>query len=288
MKKEAAFYEAIGGGFVRCLLCPHKCVVPEGGRGFCRARSNSGGRLYADGYGIVSGFALDPIEKKPLHHFYPGSAILSVGGFGCNLRCPFCQNHSISTKPPEAGAQPIGAERIAALAREYIPQKNIGAAFTYNEPLVGYEFVFDCARRVREMNMKTVLVTNGFINAEPLMKLLPFIDAMNIDLKSYNGEFYKNINGSLAAVLNTIEAVAQKTHVEITTLVIPDENDGEIEIEDLACFIANVNPEIPLHLSRFFPNHLMQKKSPTPRETVIRLKNIAEKYLRYVYLGNMR
>ena len=178
--------------------------------------------------------------------------------------------------------------QLAALAEKYKPQGNIGVAYTYNEPLIGYEFVRDCAALVKERNLKNVLITNGYINPDPLNELLPFIDALNIDLKAFNDVFYRNVKGDLQSVMQTITASARGAHVEVTTLIIPGENDSEEEMDALARFVAAIDPDIPLHLSRFFPNHMMREKPPTPKETVIRLKGIAEKYLKYVYLGNMR
>ena len=288
MSKESLFYTKLENGRVCCGLCPHNCEIPDGGKGFCRVRSNRGGVLYSDSYGTVSGIALDPIEKKPLYRFHPGSMIFSVGNYGCNLRCLFCQNHSISMTAPEASAERISPERLAALATQYIKDGNIGIAYTYNEPLIGYEYVYDCAVLAKKQNLFNVLVTNGFINPEPLVKLLPFIDALNIDLKSFDGNFYNNIKGDLKCVMNTIETASVHAHVEITTLVVPDENDSDDEMDALARFVASVNPDIPLHLSRFFPKYKMNGKTPTPKETVFRLQKIAMKYLNYVYLGNMR
>lgn len=292
LTQTASYYEPAEGSAdglrVRCALCPRRCVIPDSGAGFCGARVNRGGVLYADSYGLISSCALDPIEKKPLRHFMPGSMILSIGSFGCSFRCPFCQNHEISFENASSAADfvPMPPGEVAALAEKLTPRGNIGVAYTYNEPLISYEFVRDCAALIRESRKKNVLITNGYISEEPLRALLPFIDALNIDLKAYTGEFYEKIGGNLAEVKRTIAISSEYAHVEVTTLVIPGEN--EEDIPELARFVAGVNPGIPLHLSRFFPRHRMADKAPTPKETILRLKTEAEKYLRYVYAGNMR
>jgi pyruvate formate lyase activating enzyme len=236
-------------------------------------------------YGLVSSSSLDPIEKKPLYRFHPGTAIFSIGSFGCNLRCPFCQNHGISMVKPIDGEYTSPAQ-IAEISKKLIPRGNIGIAYTYNEPLIGYEFIKDCAILLRKQNQKNVLVTNGYINRQPFLELLPYIDALNIDLKGF-GDFYKKVKGRLDIVKENIALAAEAAHVEITTLIIPGENDGDEEIDALAMFISGINAEIPLHLSRFFPKYEMTDKPPTPPETILRLKKIAEKYLKYVYAGNM-
>jgi pyruvate formate lyase activating enzyme len=287
--KEARFYTVLDNGVVSCGLCPHACAIPENETGFCGARSNREGMLMAESYGCVSSFALDPIEKKPLYHFYPGSMIFSIGGFGCNFRCAFCQNYGISMAKPGGGrnTQHMTPEQVAAAAEHFIPQGNIGVAYTYNEPLIGYEFVLDCAKRVRERGLKNALVTNGYIRPEPLLALLPYIDALNIDLKGFTDKFYENVKGGLEAVKESIRIAADMAHVEVTTLIIPRENDGEEEIDALARFVAEVGLNIPLHLSRFFPRHQMTGKEPTPGDTILRLKKVAERHLRHVYAGNM-
>ena len=189
---------------------------------------------------------------------------------------------------PGTDAERITPHQLTALAAQYINQGNIGIAYTYNEPLIGYEFIYDCSVLAKKQELKNALVTNGFINPEPLAKLLPYIDALNIDLKSFNENFYKKIGGNLQSVLDTIKTAAAYAHVEITTLIIPGENDGDDEMDALASFIASVSPDMPLHLSRFFPNYKMKEKLPTPKETIFRLNEIAKNYLNYVYLGNMR
>ena len=194
---EARFYGRAENGAVACILCPHHCLVGKDKAGICGVRRNDGGKLYATNYGLVSSIALDPIEKKPLRVFHPGKNVLSIGSFGCNLHCPFCQNCEISMEYAERlnDAKRVSPEQIADLAKKYVPDGNIGVAYTYNEPMIGYEFIYDCAKLVHEVGLKNVLVTNGYISPEPLEKLLPYVDALNIDLKGFSEEFYKNRTG---------------------------------------------------------------------------------------------
>ena len=320
---EALFWDAIEGTRVRCGLCPHRCLIEERAAGICGVRINMGGKLFSAGYGSVSSIALDPIEKKPLYRFHPGRKILSIGGFGCNLRCPFCQNYEISMdrgaiaeicgemeRKPGSGSRDSdgsagrrgnktapGGDRaggyrsqtspddIVAAAVAAIPKGNIGVAYTYNEPLISYEFVYDCAALVHAAKLSNVLVTNGFIERGPLEALLPLVDAMNIDLKGFSDDFYKNAGGRLNPVLSTIEASVKHCHVEVTTLVIPGENEGDVE--DIARWLASIDPDIPLHLSRFFPNYLYSGRAPTTRESIFKLQETARVYLNHVYVGNM-
>lgn len=283
MKKEKSLQkrEAV------CPVCPHHCLLAEGQTGRCRARKNREGKIVGINYGKLTSLMLDPIEKKPLRRFFPGSRILSVGSFGCNLACPFCQNYEISMADSgQAHWQEVTPEALAGLAQEYQSYGNIGVAFTYNEPLVGYEFVRDTARLVRERGMKNVLVTNGC--AEPLVleELLPYVDAMNIDLKGFTGEWYEKLGGDLETVKRFIARAAQDCHVELTTLIVPGENDSEEEMDREARWIASLDWEIPLHVTRFFPQYRMADKVPTPVERVYRLRNTAAQWLRYVYVGN--
>ncbi|WP_444658316.1 AmmeMemoRadiSam system radical SAM enzyme [Caproiciproducens sp. R2] len=270
-----------------CAICPHHCALEEGQTGLCRARRNSGGKVICDNYGKVTGLALDPIEKKPLRRFCPGGKILSVGSYGCNLRCPFCQNSSISMADGEhAETAAVSPAALAEKAEELVPSGNIGVAYTYNEPLVGYEFVRDCAALVRARGLKNVAVTNGCICEEPLKDLLPLIDAVNIDLKGFTERFYRMVGGNLKTVMHAIELSAQSCHTEVTTLVIPGENDSDGEMDALSGWLASVDAEIPLHVTRFFPCFQMTDRGPTPVETVYRLAEIARGHLRYVYVGN--
>lgn len=270
-----------------CQVCMHHCKLKPGQWGLCRARKNEAGEIICKSYGQVSSLALDPIEKKPLGRFYPGSKILSVGSFGCNLRCPFCQNHEISMVRPDLSEDCfLAPEILAAMAADCREKGNIGVAFTYNEPLVGWEYVLDTAKLVKEAGMKNVLVTNGTVSAEILKKLIPYIDAMNIDLKGFNEEYYRKLGGSFAAVKEFIVQAAAKCHVELTTLIVPGENDSVREMEEEAAWIASVSREIPLHVSRFFPRYRMGEVEATPVETVYALAERAGKYLKYVYTGN--
>ncbi len=271
-----------------CELCFHNCSLEEGQTGFCRARRNINGIIVPINAHWITSLALDPIEKKPLYHFYPGSKILSIGSFGCNLACPFCQNHSIATMSfHNKHAKQMRFEELVNLALDFIPQGNIGIAFTYNEPIIGYEFVLETAKLAKQNKLKTVLVTNGTINEKYLLAILPYIDAMNIDLKGFTQEYYSKLNGNLEQVKRTIELSQSRTHVELTSLIIPGENDSEEDIEKEARWIASVNPEIPLHLSRFFPNHLWMDKQSTLIDTLFKLEAIAKQYLKYVHLGNV-
>ena len=269
-----------------CRLCPHHCELAEGQTGFCRARQNVGGKIICANYGRVTSLALDPVEKKPLARFYPGSYILSAGSYGCNLRCPFCQNHEISMADAHAQTSFVSPEELVEKALELRGRGNIGLAFTYNEPLVGYEYVRDCAALAHGKGLQTVLVTNGTICREPLLELLPLIDAMNIDLKGFTEDFYRFVGGELETVKQTIALSAQHCHVEVTTLIVPGQNDSADEMDREAAFLASVDPAIPLHISRFFPRYRLTDRPPTPVETVYALRDIAAKRLQYVYTGN--
>ena len=271
----------------RCELCFHHCEPDEGQTGLCRARGRRDGEIVSLSYGKLTSLALDPIEKKPLRRFHPGSLILSMGSFGCNLRCPFCQNHEISMAGDgEIQTMTVSPEQLAAKAAEFVPRGNIGVAYTYNEPLIGYEYVRDCAALVHERELVNVLVTNGTIEAAPWRALLPLIDAVNIDLKGFTDTWYRKLGGDIETVKRSIALAAEQCHAEVTTLLIPGENDSAREIRKLARWLAGVNPNIPLHLSRFFPRYWMTDRSPTPVERVYRLAEVAREYLAYVYTGN--
>ncbi len=270
-----------------CNICPRKCTIKEGGVGFCNARGNVDGVVSCINYGCVTSLALDPIEKKPLRHFHPGTKILSVGSFGCNLRCSHCQNHAISMSDKElARYEYIEPDRLVSYAIDTIVRGNIGIAYTYNEPLVGYEYVRDCAKLVKERGLYNCVVTNGYINEEPLLDIVEYIDAFNIDLKAFSNEFYRKVKGDLETVKNTIKIAAKYSHVEVTTLIIPGENDSEEEIEELAFWLSGIDKNIPLHVSRFFPRYQSLDKNPTPVEDVYKLAKLARKHLNFVYEGN--
>lgn len=269
-----------------CSLCPHHCHIAEGRTGLCRGRGNHNGIIVCENYGRLTALALDPIEKKPLARFYPGSRILSAGSYGCNLRCPFCQNHEISMAGKEIKTTSFPPELLIQQAIAAREMGNIGIAFTYNEPLISYEYIKDCAGLARKAGLRVVLVTNGMICKEPLLELLPMIDAMNIDLKGFTEEFYEMVGGDFETIKETIRLSAASCHVEITTLIIPGLNDDEREIDALAAFLAGIREDIPLHVTRFFPNYKMTDRGPTPVETVYHLRDVAAARLKYVYTGN--
>ena len=269
------------GGSVRCELCPHRCLLSEGKQGICGVRENRDGRLFALTYGKVAAVQVDPVEKKPLFHFYPGKSILSVGSAGCNFRCGFCQNYHLVEK-----SVPLTSVPIPDLVRAARREGAIGISYTYNEPLIWFEFVVDCAREFRKAGMANVLVTNGYVSPEPLAEILPLVDAMNIDLKSMDAAFYRKIcGGELAPVLDTIRESAKATHVEITTLLVTGENDSEEAVRAVVDFVAGVDPEIPLHLSRYMPMYRFTAPS-TPPERLAAALRIARERLPYVYVGN--
>jgi len=286
---EAMFYDKLEGGMVRCRLCPWNCTLSKGQVGRCRTRKNIDGKLYTLIYGLVSSTAIDPIEKKPLFHFYPGAPIFSISSVGCNFRCPWCQNWEISQASPDnfVGSY-MSPERVVELMKHYeVPF----LAFTYNEPLIWFEYIYETAKMAKRENFYTVAVTNGHINIEPLSKLMPYLDAANIDVKAFNPETYlKIIGGKLDGVLQAIIEMKRKgVHVETTYLVIPDLNDSEDEFKKMVKWhLDNLGPETPLHISRFFPMYKYSDRSPTPIETIEKLWNIArEEGLYYVYVGNI-
>lgn len=270
-----------------CELCFHRCKLTEGQIGFCRARVCQNGSIVSRNYGKLTSLALDPIEKKPLRRFRPGSLILSTGSFGCNLRCPFCQNYEISMAGNRTTRTvDLSPEQLADKAVELIPRGNIGVAYTYNEPLVGYEYVRDCAAVVHNRGMVNVLVSNGTIEEQPWRELLPSLDAANIDLKGFTQSWYRRLGGNLDTVKRSIILAAEQCHVEVTTLIVPGENDSAEEIRALAKWLASVHPDIPLHLSRFFPRYQMRDRLPTSIDWIRRLADEARNWLTYVYTGN--
>ena len=278
-----------------CGVCFRHCKIAEGKLGFCGGRSTVNGQVRAYNYGRITALALDPIEKKPLARFFPGSMILSVGSFGCNLRCPFCQNHDISWSE-QAGtlaetAETMSPGELVDLARRTRPRGNIGLAFTYNEPLIGYEFVRDTARLARAEGLKKVMVTNGTAELAVLEELKPYIDAMNIDLKGFTDRYYsKVLGGDRSQVMAFIEEAVKTCHVELTTLIVPGENDSEEEMRELSRWVSHLkNPDgedVPLHISRFFPRFHMQDRRATDIRSVYRLAQIARENLEFVYTGN--
>lgn len=272
-----------------CRICPHRCSLADGAVGRCRARVARDGEVVSLNYGLATSLALDPIEKKPLARFHPGSTVLSAGSFGCNLSCPFCQNASIAQADEhEVRWRRVEPGELVEQALRLAYRGCIGIAYTYNEPLVGFEFVRDCARLVHEAGLLNVVVSNGMICDEPLEELIPLIDAANIDLKGFSQDFYDLVGGEYLTVRRTIErlAAAPSCHLEVTTLVIPGLNDDVGQIADAARWLASLDPAITYHLTRFFPQHLMADRPPTPISTLREAADAARRYLRDVRLGN--
>ncbi|HUW63913.1 MAG TPA: AmmeMemoRadiSam system radical SAM enzyme [Spirochaetia bacterium] len=286
--QEALFYDKLPDGVVHCRLCPRLCTIREGKNGFCRVRRNAGGTLITENYGRVSSCALDPIEKKPLYHFYPGHYILSLGTLGCNLRCGFCQNWQIAHRDaPTEFLAPEEAVRAAERSGD-ARHPNVGIAYTYSEPLMWYEYVRDTARLARAAGLKNVLVTNGYIEEEPLRELLPLIDAMNVDVKGFTDEYYRgSCAGRLEPVLRTVELVHGHCHLELTTLLVTGLNDNPEDISRLVDWVAALDPAIPLHFSRYHPDFEFDRPA-TPLEVMDQAYQVAKAKLSYVYLGNVR
>ncbi|MFC2113590.1 AmmeMemoRadiSam system radical SAM enzyme [Bacteroidota bacterium] len=287
--KTAQFYQKTDDGKLQCLLCPHLCTPVEGKAGKCGVRRNVNGELISETYRKVSAVHYDPIEKKPLYHFYPGSTILSIGSIGCNLNCSFCQNCDISTADVKGFTRlkDYPVEDIVGMAVDH--PGNIGIAFTYNEPTMSYEYILEIARLAVSEGKKTAMVTNGFINPDPLIQLLPFVDAFNVDLKGFRDEFYiKNTSSRLAPVLETLRILKEAgKHFEITNLVIPGLNDDPGIFSEMIDWIARDLGEFSvLHLSRYFPHHKLSVEA-TPVNTLLDCYRIAKEKLHYVYLGNV-
>ncbi len=271
---------------ITCPVCPHHCLLGEGDFGRCKSRTVLGQKSISRTYGRVVSAALDPIEKKPLFHFYPGSRILSVGTTGCNLDCPFCQNCEIAHPEGAVRTFEISPEELVDKAQELESAGNIGIAYTYNEPLIGYEYVRDTARQAKARGLQNVVVTNGYTADATLDEILPLVDAWNIDLKG-SDRFYRELGGRLAPVLHTIRRARAAAHIELTTLVIPGKNDDPAEFEELVQAIGSIDPAIPLHISRFFPARRWRHLPPTPVATLRDFQKIAEQTLQHVYLGNV-
>ena len=271
-----------------CPVCPHHCVLEEGKIGRCRGRWNAGGHVVSRSYGKLTAIALDPIEKKPLHFFRPGSMILSVGTYGCNLACPFCQNHEIAAAQEEDFSRfyEVSPEKLVRLAVEEKRRGNIGVAYTYNEAMVGYEYVRDSAKLVKEAGMVNVLVTNGMAELSALEEVLPYIDAMNIDLKAFTPEAYRRLGGDFETVKAFIARASEEAHVELTSLIVPGLNDDPADMEREAEWIAGLSEEIPLHITRYFPRWKMREPA-TDISLMKELKAVAERKLRHVCLGNV-
>ena len=282
-----------------CKTCFRHCDIPEGGLGFCGARTCEHGVVTAANYGKVTSRARDPIEKKPLARFHSGSMILSVGSYGCNLRCPFCQNYEISWSKEAfrfaEKAEYVSPEELANIAESCRSRGNMGVAFTYNEPLIGYEYIRDAARLVHERGMYNVIVTNGTADLSVLKEIAPYIDAMNIDLKGFTDSYYKDVlGGDRGMVMDFITEAVKRCHVELTTLIVPGENDSEDEMRELTRWVAaltdadgtSIGQTIPLHITRFFPRFNMTDRSATDIDQIYRLVDVAKEELQYVYKGN--
>ena len=290
--EEARYYKKFGGK-VKCQLCPHTCTVSEGRRGICRVRVNRGGRYYTLAYGNPCAVHLDPIEKKPLFHFLPGTSALSIATAGCNFSCKYCQNWRISQFAPEEtlNLRTKPEEIVAEAIRRKESHKSYTIAYTYTEPSIFYEFMLDTAKIARKRGIKNIYHSNGFLNEKPLEELCDYLDGANIDLKSYREEFYNEIcGGELQPVLNTLKTLRKrKIHLEITNLVIPTLNDKDEEIQDLCRWIRdNLGSDVPVHFSRFYPMFKLTQLPPTPIKTLERVVKIAQdEGLKFVYMGNV-
>ncbi len=280
---DARFYTTAKDKKVQCELCPNNCLIDPGKTGICKVRFNKDGLLVLPYYGELSAVAIDPIEKKPLYHFYPGTSILSIGFVGCSFHCPFCQNYHIS-QSTEAATEFISPESIIKLAAR---KKSFAVAYTYSEPLIHLEYVLEAAQLARSNGIKNVLVSNGYINAEPAEELLAVLDAANIDLKCYTEDFYRReIGGRLEQVKRFIKQALGKIELEVTTLVIPGKNDSKEEITEIARFLAGLDPTIPYHLSCYYPTYKYTLPRTQP-QSVLELAELAKEYLKYVYVGNV-
>lgn len=273
---------------ITCPVCFRHCTLAEGQTGNCLARQNKDGESVPLNYGKITSIALDPIEKKPLYRFHPGSPILSVGSFGCNLHCPFCQNHGIS-QTDNVPCRELSPEQLVAVALDMKEEHgNIGIAFTYNEPLINYEYILDCAVLAKSHSLSIVLVTNGTVEPEILRLLLPYVDAMNIDVKGFSDDIYRKLGGSFASVKRTVELAHEYCHIEITSLIVTGINDSVDDMKQEAAWLASLNPSIPLHITRAFSNFHMPELMPTSVALMRELQSVAEAQgLQYVYLGNI-
>ncbi|MGI6659203.1 MAG: AmmeMemoRadiSam system radical SAM enzyme [Dethiobacteraceae bacterium] len=281
--REALYYTSKQQEII-CQLCPHFCRLQEGESGLCGVRQVCGQRLFSLNYGLCAALAVDPLEKKPLYHFYPGQQILSVGTVGCNLDCGFCQNWQLVRAAVDRRTQRYTPAALVQLLTE---QQLLGIAYTYSEPGVWYEFVLETAGLVKQQGFKNVLVTNGYLNPEPLRELLPYIDAFNIDVKAFQDQYYRQYcAGRLKPVLRYVEAAAAAAHVELTYLVVPTLNDQERDVRRFVDWVAALNPKIPVHFTRYYPQRRFNYP-PTPAAVMKKLQQIAREKLSYVYLGNL-
>lgn len=278
---EASYYEKLDNNAVRCTLCPNLCRIGDGTYGTCRIRKNLNGTLEADAYGELVTVAVDPIEKKPLYHFHPSKPILSTGANGCNFHCGFCQNSDISQgRVPTRYVSPEDLVRLAA------KDDSMGVAYTYTEPFIWFEYIRDTGTLIHEQGQVNVLVTNGYVNEEPLRELLPLIDAMNVDIKSMKQDFYGKVcGGKLEDVLRTVEIAAGSCHIELTNLIITNYNDADDDFRQITDWVASIDRKIPLHFSRYFPQYKFTEP-PTAEQRLERAFEIASEKLDYVYVGN--
>jgi len=287
--ERALYFDTLKDKDVRCSLCPHNCIVSEGQHGICKVRINREGTLFTEVKGKYSAISLDPIEKKPLYHFFPAKSVLSLGTKGCNLKCKFCQNHEIAQSALEdfPYMKVLLDQEILQMASER--SNCIGIAYTYNEPTVFFESIISLAPKVKLKGMQNIMVTNGFINPDPLRELLEYIDAFNVDLKAFSETFYKQYTHSrLEPVLGTLKSIRKSgKHLEVSHLLIPGLNSKVTEFEELLRWLAGeLGPDTVLHLSRFFPAYKLNS-DPTPLELLYRFYDIAKEHLSYVYLGNV-
>jgi len=287
--KEAWFYEKLDGGRVQCGLCPNRCILAEGQRGLCKVRENQNGQLVSLVYGQPVTIHVDPIEKKPFNHFLPGSTAYSLATGGCNLACKYCQNWDISQRFPEdLKSENLPPEKVVTEALKSGAQS---IAYTYSEPMVFYEYLYDTARLAHEKGLKNVVVSSGYVNPEPLKKLLPLLDAIKIDLKGFDENFYQEIvGGHLQPVLDGLKIIKEQgTWLEIVNLLVPGKNDNPDEIKAMCQWILeNLGPDVPLHFSRFHPDYKLQNVPATPEETLKNARQIClDVGLHYVYTGNI-
>jgi pyruvate formate lyase activating enzyme len=286
--KEALFYKKLTGKNVKCGLCPWRCTIADGAKGYCRVRKNEKGRLYSLVYGLPISVAIDPIEKKPLFHFAPGTKCLSIATVGCNLRCLFCQNYTISQEYGEVHGEKMSPEEVVALAKSYGVE---GISYTYTEPTIFYEYALAIMKLAKKAGLYNAWVSNGYTNPEPIKKMAKYLDAVNVDMKG-NDAFYKKVCGGLgiAPVFEALKAYKKNgVWVEVTNLIIPGYNDSPAEIAKLSEWVAqNLGKETPLHFSAFYPQHKLADAKPTPAATLEKAVGIARaKGMKWVYAGNV-
>jgi pyruvate formate lyase activating enzyme len=289
MARESKYAEQMEGGVTRCTICPRRCVLKEGMTGFCGTRENRNGKIVSLTYGQLTALAVDPIEKKPLNHFYPGSLAFSISCVSCSFKCPWCQNWELSqSKPGDVPTQYVEPKDVVSMAKR---NSCTSIAYTYNEPIISLDYFEETSKVARSEGVKNVLVTNGYITLDALGEVVSLIDAANVDWKSFSEKVYREeTQGDLKSVLDaTVEMHRKGVHVEIAFLVIPDLNDGEEEMRAMAKYLAdNMGPDVPLHLSRFYPAYKYRFKPITPYETLVRNRKIAlEEGVHYVYVGNV-